>query len=616
VRPDDAASAKRIDDFALIGDCETAALISRTGTVEWLCWPAFDSEACFTALLGDGSNGCWSIAPKDRLVSASRAYLPDTLVLETRLETSSGRLTLTDFMPPRSESSHLVRIVRCEAGEVEARSELALRFEYGRRPPWITAKDGHIQAIAGPNGVQLASEPAHHTRGGDCLAEFRLKAGESRAFTLSWFPSHEQPPEPPDPQVALRNTVEWWRAWASRSSYRGPWREAVVRSLITLKALTYRPTGGVVAAVTSSVPETPGGSRNWDYRFCWLRDATFTLLSLLQAGYVDEAAAWRDWLLRAVAGQPADLQPLYTVSGRRHIIEWSADWLGGMAGSRPVRFGNAAADQFQLDAYGEVIDALYQAERQGVRMDASGRRLQKALIDHVAETWREPDCGIWEVRGPPQRFTHSQVMAWAALDRGVKAAEQLGVDFPAGRWRKLRDDMHAEICQGCFNRDRKAFTQAFGSPVLDASVLLIPHIGFLPADDPRMVQTVAAIEQDLMWNGFVRRYSTAQTDDGIAEDEGVFLACSFWLADTLVMQGRGEDGQALFERLLAVRNDVGLLSEEYDPASGRLAGNFPQALSHLALVNTAFSLQGWGPAQERSAHGAPAKSPPGPQRVA
>ena len=589
-----------IGDYALIGDCETAALVSRDGSIDWLCWPAFDSEACFAALLGGPRHGAWSLGPAMPPRRVLRRYVADTLVLETRFDTASGELIVTDFMPPRGEVSRLIRIVRCARGRVTVRSQLALRFEYGHRPPWITWRDGVLVAFAGPAATRLDAEPTQPREGGEIVHEFELAEGQSRSFVLSYFASHEPPPPAADPERALAATLAWWRDWSSACRYHGRWREAVIRSLITLKALTYRPTGGLVAAPTSSIPESPGGRRNWDYRYCWLRDATFTLLSLLQAGYEEEAAAWRDWLLRAVAGQPADLQPLYTLSGRRHIIEWEADWLPGFGGARPVRFGNAAAGQWQLDAYGEVVDALFQAELMGVTLDEAGHRLQRALVEHVQRTWRKPDHGLWEVRGRAQRFTHSQAMAWVALDRGVRAAERLGRAVPVSRWIELRDAMHAEVCRSAFDPDQAAFTQALGSDVLDASVLLLPHVGFLPARDPRMISTVAAIQRTLMEDGFVRRYSTSKTDDGISGSEGVFLACSFWLADTLVLQHRRSEAEALFERLLAARNDVGLLSEEYSPARRQLLGNFPQALSHLSLVNSAFALEGRGAAQTRS----------------
>jgi GH15 family glucan-1,4-alpha-glucosidase len=592
-----------IADYALIGDGETAALVGRDASIDWLCWPAFDSEACFAALLGGPANGRWSLAPSGAVRRAVSRYRPETLVLDTCLETAEGAIGVTDFMPFRGERSHLVRIVSGRAGQVRVRSEVVLRFGYGRLRPWLSAAGQDVSAIAGPDAVRIHGEAPIRIEDGACVSDFVVKAGDAVAFSLSYYPSHEPAPDPPDPRATLVGTERRWRTWVADCAYRGPWREAVVRSLITLKALAYRPTGGLIAAPTSSIPERPSGERNWDYRYCWLRDATFTLMALLQAGFLDEAADWRDWLLRAVAGDPDDLQPIYTIVGRHRLPEWEAPWLTGWGGARPVRFGNAAASQHQLDAFGEVVDALYQAERQGVEMSQTEHALQAALIAHVEKIWREPDRGIWEVRGRPQRFTHSQVMAWAAVDRGVKAAEQFGRDWPVARWRRLRSEMRAEILAGCVDPERGVFTQAFGSKVLDASVLLIPHVGFLPADDPRMLATVEAVRRDLDCGGFIRRYRPERTDDGVAGDEGVFLACSFWLADTLVMQRRQDEAAELFERLLSVRNDVGLLSEEYDVGARRLTGNFPQALSHLALVNTAMSLGGWGPSQERGRDG-------------
>jgi GH15 family glucan-1,4-alpha-glucosidase len=594
---------KSIGDYALIGDCETAALVSHDGSIDWLCWPAFDCEACLARLLGEGGNGHWTLAPVEPVGKVKRAYLPDTLVLRTRFETQDGAVEVTDFMPIRGEHSHLIRIVEGKSGRVRMRSELELRFGYGAFRPWLSEHDGGIQAIAGPDAVHFHADTPITPKEGACLSEFEVGEGDKVAFSLSYFESHLRPPRRPDPHRALTDTVSRWQRWVRTCTYQGPWREAVTRSLITLKALTYRPTGGLVAAPTSSIPEIAGGARNWDYRFCWLRDATFTILSLLQAGYSEEAAAWRDWLLRAVAGDPGDLQPIYTITGARWLMEWDAPWLRGFDGAKPVRFGNAASGQHQLDAFGEIVDALYQAETHGVAMNRSEHHLQQALIEEVEKVWREPDRGIWEVRGPPQRFTHSQVMAWVAVDRGIKTAEHFQAPFPVDRWRKLRQTMHGEIVGGCYDPDQKAFTQAFGSKVLDASVLLIPHVGFLPARDPRMVSTVEAIQRDLMWNGFVQRYRPEETDDGMQGGEGVFLACTFWLTENLIMQNRCDEASEIFERLLAIRNDVGLLSEEYDVPGKRLIGNFPQALSHLALVNSALSLAGWGPAQERGRAG-------------
>ncbi|WP_297696234.1 glycoside hydrolase family 15 protein [Phenylobacterium sp.] len=599
-----AASSRRIEDYALIGDCHTAALVHREGAVEWLCWPAFDSDACFAALLGNGENGRWTLAPRAPVEARSRRYLPEALVLETRLRTAGGEAVVLDFMPPRGAVSRLVRIIRVERGEMGFSSELSLRFGYGALQPWLRKAQDRIFAVAGPDGVVVAGDRPWRVRGADCRCEFSLRAGEEAAFSLSYYPSHEPPPEPPDARRELAACARWWRDWVGRCGYQGPWREAVIRSLITLKALSYGPTGGFVAAPTSSLPENLGGGRNWDYRFCWLRDATFTMLCLLQTGYEAEAAAWRDWLLRAAAGDPEDLQPIYTLRGRRRLVEWEAPWLAGFDGSRPVRFGNAASTQQQLDTFGEVVDALFQAERNGASMTAAEHRLQSQLVAHVAKIWRRPDRGIWEVRGRPRRFTHSQAMAWAALDRGVQAAEQFGMEAPLESWRTLRDRMRAEICERAYNPALGAFTQALDSDVLDASVLLLPHVGFVEADDPRMVGTVERIQQRLMCDGFLRRYDPKTADDGApGSQEGVFLACTLWLAENLALQGRGDEAADLIERVLAVRNDVGLLSEEYDPGAGVLTGNFPQALSHLALVNAILTLSGWGPAQARGSRG-------------
>jgi GH15 family glucan-1,4-alpha-glucosidase len=596
---------RRIEDYALIGDCETAALVGRDGSIDWLCWPAFDSDPCFAALLGGPENGRWKIAPPEPWRRVERGYLPGTLVLETRFQTEGGVLAVIDFMPLRDESSHLVRIVRCEAGRVRATSELTLRFDYGRLRPWLTIEERSVLAIAGPHGVRLISDVGLCGDRTACLAELELAAGEQATFVLSHYASHQLPPAEIDAAGALSATTEHWRAWVRDCRFEGPWREAVARSLITLKAVTFRPTGGLVAAPTSSLPAGSGG-RNWDYRFCWLRDATFTLMSLLYAGYTEEAAAWRDWLLRAVAGSADDIQPIYTLMGDRRLAEWEAPWLAGFNGAQPVRFGNAAAEQVQLDVFGEVVDALYQAGRAGVTWTEAERRLVAELVGDVERRWREPDRGIWEVRGPPQRFTHSQVLAWVAVDRAIREAEASGLGEDLDRWRRLRGRMHAEICRECYDADQGCFTQAAGSRLLDASTLLIPQVGFLPPDDARVAGTIEAIRRGLMRDGFVHRYNTYETDDGLAGGEASFLACTFWLADALALQGRRQEAEEIFERLLSIRNDVGLLAEQYDPTTRLMAGNFPQALSHLSLVNTAFNLLGRGPAHERSEGGAPA----------
>lgn len=596
---------KKVEDYALLGDGKSAALVRRDGGIEWLCWPSFDSPACFAALLGDEHNGVWTLGPTDAHTT-QRRYLRDTLVLESRHETAQGVVVVTDFMPLGAAQSAIVRHVRAETGAVRIRSRLALRFDYGCLPPWVVEGDGDFSAIAASHGVRIqADRPTRIDEAGSCCWDFQLHEGEEAHFALTYFPSHTRAPDGFDAGAALRETMERWRAWVARCRYDGPWREAVVRSLIVLKALTFGPTGGIVAAATSSLPEAPGGRRNWDYRFCWLRDATFALLSLLHAGYEEEAVAWRDWLLRAVAGDPGMLQPVYGVYGDHRLNEWEADWLGGFNGAKPVRFGNDAANQRQLDAYGEVMDALFQAARRGVVPTAAEWRVQAAIVEHVARTWREPDQGMWESRGPPRRFTQSQVMAWVAVDRGIKTAEQHGLEAPLERWRRLREEMHAEICRECFDEEQGCFTQSCGSSALDAAALLIPQVGFLPPDDPRLRSTVERIRRELMVSGLVRRYETEEMEDGVGGREGVFLACSFWLADDLVLMGERDAAVEVFERVLAVRNDLGLLSEEYLPEEGRLTGNFPQALSHLSLVNSAFNLGGWGPGHDRGEQGAP-----------
>jgi GH15 family glucan-1,4-alpha-glucosidase len=585
------STSARIESYALIGDCRTAALVSVEGSVDWLCWPRFDSGACFAALLGTPEHGRWRIAPVDAVRRVRRGYRDDTMILETELETDEGVVVLTDFMPPADETSDLVRIVRCVRGRVRMCMELALRFDYGSVVPWVSRlDDGRLRAVAGPDMVTLATDVELHGKDLTSVGEFVVAEGETRTFVLSWGPSHLLPPDSTDPWRALERTDGFWREWASRCTYRGAWRTAVMRSLLTLKALTYAPTGGIVAAPTTSLPEAIGGTRNWDYRYCWLRDATLTLLALMDAGYVDEAAAWRDWLLRAAAGSPEQVQIMYGLSGERMLREWELPWLPGYESSRPVRVGNAAHAQQQLDVYGEVMDALYQARLAGLPASREGWALQVALTNHVARVWREPDSGIWEVRGPPQHFTHSRVMAWVALDRGVRSIEEFGLEGPLEEWRTARQEIHADVCARGYDERQGAFVQAYGSDLLDASLLMLPLVGFLPADDPRVRGTIACIEQRLVEDGLVLRYDSAETRDGLPPGEGAFLACSFWLADGYVMQGRHADATALFERLLALCNEVGLLAEEYDAARGRLCGNFPQAFSHVALLSTAFNL--------------------------
>ncbi|MCP9212752.1 glycoside hydrolase family 15 protein [Streptomyces sp. NEAU-Y11] len=591
----------RIDDYALIGDHQTAALVGRDGSIDWLCLPRFDSPACFAALLGDQDNGHWRLAPRDAGDCTRRSYIEDSLVLETVWETASGTVKVIDFMPQRDRAPDVVRIVEGVSGSVEMRGVLRLRFDYGHVIPWMRRDDGHRIAVAGPDSVWLRSEPEVHTYGKDfsTRSEFTVSAGEKVAFVLTWHPSHEPRPRLIDPHDALRASLEDWRTWAARCTYRGPYRDAVMRSLVTLKALTYAPTGGIVAAPTTSLPEHLGGVRNWDYRYCWLRDSTLTLNALLSAGYRDEAVAWRDWLLRAVAGDPAELQIMYGLGGERRIHEHELDWLEGFGHSAPVRVGNGAVAQRQLDVYGEVLDTLHLARVSGLPSEPHAWRMQSALMDFLESAWRDPDEGLWEVRGPRRHFVHSKVMAWVAADRAVRAVEahpELSGD--ANRWRTMRDAVHREVCEKGYDPARSTFTQSYGSAELDAATLLIPRVGFLPATDPRVIGTIDAVRRELSEDGLIRRY-TADGDaggdgdgnvDGLPGREGAFLACSFWLADALQLTGRRKDARALFERLLDLRNDVGLLAEEYDPAAGTLLGNFPQAFSHIGLVDTALTL--------------------------
>ncbi|WP_353941757.1 glycoside hydrolase family 15 protein [Streptomyces sp. HUAS MG91] len=584
-----------IEDYALVGDEQTAALISRDGSVDWLCLPRFDSPACFSALLGDEENGHWRIAPKDvGGECARRAYRPGSLVLDTEWDTADGSVRVTDFMPQRDQAPDLVRIVEGISGRVTVHSELRLRFDYGSVVPWMRRVDGHRVAVAGPDSAWLRSEPDVHSWGKDFAthAEFTVEEGERVAFVLTWHPSHEERPALVDPYESLEHSLEDWRAWAGHCSYDGPHRDAVLRSLLTLKALTYAPTGGIVAAPTTSLPEEIGGVRNWDYRYCWLRDSTLTLGALLSAGYLEEARAWRDWLLRAAAGNPADLQIMYGLAGERRLPEQELHWLDGFRASRPVRTGNEAVRQLQLDVYGEVVDSLALARRSGLEAGPHAWQLQLALLDFLQDAWSEPDEGLWEVRGQRRHFVHSKVMAWVAVDRTVRSMEEdprLPGDID--RLRKLRDTIHRDVCERGYDAERGTFTQYYGSRELDAALLLLPRAGFLPADDPRIVGTVDAVQRELSHKGLLRRYSTTGSEvDGLPGDEGAFLVCSFWLADALHMIGRSEEARELFERLLALRNDVGLLAEEYDPVAGRQLGNFPQAFSHIGLVNTAMTL--------------------------
>ncbi|GGQ96226.1 MULTISPECIES: glycoside hydrolase family 15 protein [Streptomyces] len=587
----------RIENYALIGDEQTAALVGTDGSVDWLCLPRFDSGACFARLLGDEDNGHWRIAPKGvEGPCTRRAYRPDTLVLDTEWETAEGAIRVTDLMPQRDRAPDVVRIVEGLRGRVTVRSTLRLRFDYGWIIPWMRRSDGHRVAIGGPDAVWFRSEPPVPTWGEDfgTHSQFTVSEGESVAFVLTWHPSHESRPPLVDPWEALRVSVDDWRAWAARCRYDGPHRDAVVRSLITLKALTYVPTGGIVAALTTSLPEELGGVRNWDYRYCWLRDSTLTLGALLAAGYEDEAEAWRNWLLRAVAGDPADLQIMYGLAGERRLPECELPWLSGYADSKPVRIGNGAVDQLQLDVYGEVMDSLSLARTAGMSPRPHMWSLQCALMQWLCENWRQPDEGLWEVRGGRRQFVHSKVMVWVAADRAVRALEE----YPDLRgdlagWRAMRDEIHREVCEQGYDPVRNTFTQYYGSRDLDASLLLIPRVGFLPPDDPRVVGTVDAVREELGHGGLLRRYSTdGAAVDGLPGDEGTFLACSFWLADALHMTGRTKEARELFEHLVGLANDVGLLAEEYDPTTGRHLGNFPQAFSHIGLVNTALALFG------------------------
>jgi GH15 family glucan-1,4-alpha-glucosidase len=604
--------ALKLEDYGVIGDTHTAAIVGRDGSIDWLCLPRFDSEACFASLLGDERNGYWRIAPAesprpgrgDPLLATRRRYRPDTLVLETEFELASGTVRVTDCMPVRERHPEVVRVVECLSGRVDMRMDLSLRFGYGSMVPWVRHLDGVLTAVAGPDAVALWTPV--ETRGEDLttVAEFCVREGQHVPFVLSWYQSHEHPPRPVDADYSIADTTSWWTEWSSMSSVpEGPWRDAVLRSAITLKALTYAPTGGIVAAVTTSLPETLGGERNWDYRYCWLRDATLTLTALLAAGYHEEAMAWRDWLLRAVAGDPSRLQIMYGPSGERSLGESELEWLGGYEGSKPVRIGNAAAGQYQLDVYGEVISALHESRRGGLD-PASAWDLERALLDFLEDGWRKPDDGIWEVRGPRRHFTHSKVMAWVAMDRAVRDVEEFGLEGPVERWRAVRDAIHAEVLEKGFDPERKTFTQYYGSKTLDASVLMIPIVGFLPPRDPRVVGTVEAIEKELVHDGFVLRYDAERASDvdGLSGREGAFLACSFWFVDNLELIGRRKDALELFERLLSLRNDLGLLSEEYDPLSKRLVGNFPQAFSHISLVNSAVNLDQRGRWEQGLSH--------------
>ena len=586
----------RIEDYALIGDCRSAALVGLNGSIDWLCWPHFDSDACLNALLGTSDHGRWRIAPADAAARVTRSYRGDTLVLETVFDTADGSVAVIDFMPIDPARYALVRRVEARRGRMAMRMQLRLRFEYGSVKPWVTpSEDGSgMEAVAGPNRVTLRTGVALAEGPDTANAEFTLAQGESADFVLAWGRSHFPAPKPFDAPEALVRTEAFWRDWSDRCEYDGRWRAPVLRSLLTLKALSFAPTGAIVAAPTTSLPEQLGGSRNWDYRYCWLRDATLTLLAFMAGGYVDEAAAWGQWLHRAVAGNPDELQIMYGIGGERRLLEWTVDGLPGYQGASPVRIGNAACGQLQLDTYGEVLGALRVARNHGLSAANAAWALQRAFVEHLERIWQQPDDGIWEVRGGRRQFVHSKVMAWSAFDSAIKDAEDFGLEAPLERWRAVRERIHAMVCEKGFDAQKNSFTQSFGSSALDASLLLIPQVGFLPADDPRVAGTVAAVEAELLVDGFVLRYRTEAGADGLPPGEGAFLPCSFWLARVYQLQDRKEEACAMLERLLALRNDVGLLSEEYDPAAKRQVGNFPQAYSHLALVAAALSLDGYG----------------------
>lgn len=591
-----------IESYGLIGDCRSAALVGRDGSIDWLCWPCFDSDACFAALLGRPSNGRWLITASDDCTEVTRRYRPNTLILETTFKTATGSATLIDFMLARGATSDLVRLVRGDDGEVCLCMELVLRFGYGATTPWVSRmEDGAQRAVAGPDMTVLRTPATLWGEDFKTASHFTVRAGQTVPFILSYGPSHLPAPAAPDWRKAMAECEDFWRKWTKRTKCGGPYAEAIRRSLITLKALTYAPSGGIVAAPTTSLPERAGGERNWDYRYCWIRDSTLTLLALMNAGVYDEAAAWRDWLQRAVAGNPADMQIMYGLLGERRLTEWEADWLPGHLESKPVRIGNAAYLQFQLDVYGELMDTFAQARKGGLASSESGWALQLELVRHVGASWKRPDSGLWESRGPPRHFTYSKVMAWVTFDRAIKAVEQLDLPGPVEEWRRTCAEIHDEICDLGFDRTRNTFRASYGDTTLDASLLLLAQVGFIKPDDPRYLGTVEAVERALVVDGLVRRYNTHESSDGLEPGEGVFLACSFWLADAYVSIGRHDEARKLFERLLAIRNDLGLLAEEYDTTTGCQLGNFPQAFSHVGLINTAFNLtRAARPAEQRA----------------
>jgi GH15 family glucan-1,4-alpha-glucosidase len=593
----------RIEDYGLIGDCETTALVGRDGSIDWLCWPAFDSDACFAALLGTHKHGRWLIAPAEEVTKTSRRYRDNTLILETRFETADGVVDLIDFMPPRGNASDVVRLVRGVSGRMKLRMQLVIRFGFGIDVPWVkkNADGPGLLAICGPDMTVLRTPV--ETRGEDLttVAEFEVGEGETVPFVLTYGPSHLPAPAPIDPMLALQETETFWNEWSARCTYEGEQRELVMRSLITLKALTYAPTGGIVAAPTTSLPEKLGGARNWDYRFCWLRDATFTLLALMNSGYTEEALAWHNWLLRAVAGSPSNMQIMYGIMGERRLLEWEAGWLPGYQGAQPVRVGNAAHAQLQLDVYGELIDAFHQSRMAKLELDQGSWALECTVLEHLAEQWDQPDHGIWERRGDGKHYVSSKVMTWVAFDRGIKSAEKFGFKAPLEKWRTLRDTIHRDVCDKGFDRELNAFVESYGSKLLDASILLLPSVGFLEPSDPRVRGTLQAIEKHLLRDGFVLRHDPREVSSEQQPVEGAFLACSLWLADAYVLTGEFDKARALFERVVAAANDLGLLAEEFDTDAGRQTGNFPQALTHIALINTAHNLSAAKRATEKPA---------------
>ncbi|AFM16563.1 glycosyl hydrolase, glucoamylase [Mycolicibacterium chubuense NBB4] len=595
-------TAVPIEDYALLGDLQTAALVNRSGAVDWLCLPRFDSPACFAALLGGPGAGTWQLAPVSGEAATRRYYRDDSLILHTEWDTPSGSVRVIDFMPPRGVAADMVRIVEGVRGRVPMRMSLRLRFDYGSVVPWVRRRGEELAAIAGPDAVWLRTPVATSGKDLSTVAEFDVVAGQRVPFVLTYQLSHLPRPDPVDPERALADTERFWSRWIAHCDYDGRWQPEVRRSLMLLKALTYQPTGGILAAATTSLPEQLGGARNWDYRYCWLRDATFTLQALLGTGFVEEARAWREWLVRAVAGDPSKLQIMYGLDGRRRLPETTLPWLPGYEGSAPVRVGNAAAGQLQLDVWGEVLDGLHLARESGLHSEHTAWDVQRALLDYLEGHWDQPDKSLWEMRGDPQQYVHSKVMVWVGFDRAVRTVERHGLPGPRDRWARVRDEIHAEVCAKGFDAQRNTFTQTYGGRALDSALLLLPRVGFLPYDDPRVIGTVEAVQKDLGHDGLLLRYRPERSDDGLSGEEGVFLACSFWLADALAGIGRVDEAEDLFERLLGLRNDVGLLAEEYDPAAGRHVGNTPQAFSLVGLINTARQLSGHHNTTTAAAH--------------